>query len=285
MDALAVTLLILGCLLLLAGGIWFLVEAFREHVGWGVLCFLVPPVQLIFLCLHWVRVRASVGLQILGLIVVIGAAFVSPAMRHAVAQSLPKEYALASGLEKEKPRDLTAEIQSKREAVEQLEAKLAQDGAALNVEYQALAKKKTALKANDAASVTAFNAEVAVYQQKATILKTLKQQADAARQELTTLLDERARQSVNPANPKSSVLPASAGSKKVVMYSTSHCPACAMAKSYFAKKGIPYDERDVEHSPQAREEFEKMGGRGVPLILVGSEKMEGFSEQRLNQLL
>lgn len=182
--------------------------------------------------------------------------------------------------------DLTAQIQEKRAELEQLEAKLVQDGAALNVEYQALAKKKAALKANDTASVTAFNAEAAVYQQKATALKMVKQQIDTTRQELTALLDERSKHSANSANRKSSALPASfGGSKKVVMYSTSRCPACSMAKSYFARKGIPYDERDVERSPQAREEFERMGGRGVPLILVGTEKMEGFSEQRLNQLL
>jgi hypothetical protein len=48
---------------------------------------------------------------------------------------------------------------------------------------------------------------------------------------------------------------------------------------------VRYEERDVEKSPDARAEFERLGGRGVPLIMVGTEKMDGFNEQRLNQIL
>jgi len=32
-------------------------------------------------------------------------------------------------------------------------------------------------------------------------------------------------------------------------------------------------------------EFKRLGGRGVPLILVGTQKMSGFSEQGLDALL
>jgi glutaredoxin len=64
----------------------------------------------------------------------------------------------------------------------------------------------------------------------------------------------------------------------VVMYATAWCPYCAQARAYFKSNGIPYTEFDVEKSPTARAEFKKLGGRAVPLILVGRERVDGFSE-------
>jgi glutaredoxin-like YruB-family protein len=78
---------------------------------------------------------------------------------------------------------------------------------------------------------------------------------------------------------------AAAAPARVVMYSTSWCPYCAKARAYFAKKGIAYTEYDVEKSGTAHAEFKRLGGRGVPLILVGRETMNGFSEQSFDALL
>src|SRR3970282_1037191 len=72
---------------------------------------------------------------------------------------------------------------------------------------------------------------------------------------------------------------------EVVMYATSWCPYCAQARDYFAKAGIAYVEHDVEKSASANAEFKRLGGRGVPLIVVGREKLHGFSEQGFEHLL
>jgi len=64
----------------------------------------------------------------------------------------------------------------------------------------------------------------------------------------------------------------------VVMYATSWCPYCAKARAYFAQSGIAYVEHDVEKSARARADFKRLGGQAVPLIVVGREKMNGFSE-------
>jgi glutaredoxin len=79
--------------------------------------------------------------------------------------------------------------------------------------------------------------------------------------------------------------PQAAVAGPVVMYATSWCPYCAKARAYFGKKGIAYTEYDVEKSPSAKAEFRRLGGRGVPLILVGREKMSGFSEEGFDALL
>lgn len=72
---------------------------------------------------------------------------------------------------------------------------------------------------------------------------------------------------------------------EVVMYATSWCPYCAQARAYFARAGIAYVEHDVEKSASANAEFRRLGGRGVPLIVVGREKLNGFSEQGFEHLL
>lgn len=64
----------------------------------------------------------------------------------------------------------------------------------------------------------------------------------------------------------------------VVMYATDWCGYCARARAYFARNGIAYVEHDVEKSAHAAAEFRRLGGRGVPLIFVGRERLDGFNE-------
>ena len=88
-----------------------------------------------------------------------------------------------------------------------------------------------------------------------------------------------------PAKVESVPAQAAAPAAPVVMYATSWCPWCAKARAYFGQKGIAYTEYDVEKSPSANAEFKRLGGRGVPLIVVGREKMSGFSEEGFDALL
>jgi glutaredoxin len=66
--------------------------------------------------------------------------------------------------------------------------------------------------------------------------------------------------------------------KRVIMYATSWCGYCKKARNYFEKNRVRYVEYDIEKNPRAKEEFDRLGGKGVPLIVVGRTKMRGFSE-------
>ena len=66
--------------------------------------------------------------------------------------------------------------------------------------------------------------------------------------------------------------------RKVIIYTTPWCGYCKKAKQYFTKNNIRYTEVNIEKSKTAKAKFEKLGGKGVPLILVGNKKMSGFSE-------
>lgn len=83
-----------------------------------------------------------------------------------------------------------------------------------------------------------------------------------------------------PATPSQ----AATGTKPVVVYSAAWCPACKKAKSYLQAKNIPYTEYDVERSTQGRRDYQRLNGRGVPLILVGESRMTGFSSTLFEQL-
>ena len=62
----------------------------------------------------------------------------------------------------------------------------------------------------------------------------------------------------------------------VTMYSTEWCGVCKRAKAFFKQNGVPFREWDVEKTDYGAAKFKQLGGSGVPLITVGSEKMMGF---------
>ncbi len=74
------------------------------------------------------------------------------------------------------------------------------------------------------------------------------------------------------------------GAKRVVMYSAEWCGVCTRAKAYFKKNKIPFQELDIDKSEKARKGFEKLQGRGVPIILVGRKRMNGFSPGRFEKM-
>ena len=70
----------------------------------------------------------------------------------------------------------------------------------------------------------------------------------------------------------------------LTMYSTSWCGYCKRARAYFGQKNIRYTEVDVEKSPEGKQRFKELGGKGVPLIVMGSKVMRGFSVERFEAM-
>jgi glutaredoxin len=78
---------------------------------------------------------------------------------------------------------------------------------------------------------------------------------------------------------------APAPAARVTMLSTTWCGVCTRARAWLGGKGIPFSELDVEKSEAGRAEYRRLAGRGVPIILVGEERMDGFNVTRLEQML
>lgn len=74
--------------------------------------------------------------------------------------------------------------------------------------------------------------------------------------------------------------------KKVIIYSTPTCVYCKMAKDFFTKNGIAYEEHNVAADEKAREDmFNKSHQMGVPVIDVEGSIIIGFDKKNLESLL
>lgn len=72
----------------------------------------------------------------------------------------------------------------------------------------------------------------------------------------------------------------------ITIYSTPWCTYCKMAKEYFQKNNVAFQEKDVAEDEQARDEMIKISGQlGVPVISVDEKVIVGFDKNQLASLL
>lgn len=71
---------------------------------------------------------------------------------------------------------------------------------------------------------------------------------------------------------------AAAKGSRLVVYTTTSCPACKMAKSWMRDHDVAYLERSVDTDPAARAELTKItgGSVAVPTFMVDDEVLTGF---------
>ncbi|HTP64430.1 MAG TPA: glutaredoxin family protein [Geobacteraceae bacterium] len=74
-----------------------------------------------------------------------------------------------------------------------------------------------------------------------------------------------------PKKPK-----ASTSSVKVEVFMTSWCGYCRKMINFLNEKGIPYTAYDIEKDNAAAATYRSLGGRGVPLVRVGSHLVRGY---------
>ena len=75
------------------------------------------------------------------------------------------------------------------------------------------------------------------------------------------------------------------GAREVKILTTTWCGVCKRAKAYLAAKAIYFSEYDVETSEIGKQEYKRLAGKGVPIILVGKQRMDGFSSSKLDEML
>ena len=72
---------------------------------------------------------------------------------------------------------------------------------------------------------------------------------------------------------------------RVTLYSSANCPHCKRAREFLRSRKVPFQELDVGRSVKARKRLESLGARGVPVILVGDTRVDGFDPGRLARAL
>ena len=74
---------------------------------------------------------------------------------------------------------------------------------------------------------------------------------------------------------------------QVTIYTMERCGYCTRAMNYMDEIGQPYHNRDIDRDPEARDDYLKLtrGNAGVPVIDVGGQVMQGWNQDRLDDLL
>ncbi len=73
--------------------------------------------------------------------------------------------------------------------------------------------------------------------------------------------------------------------KTPVLYSTAWCGYCKKARAFMRANGVDFVEYDIEKDPIAKTKYLQKGGRGVPFLVKGNQKLYGYSEVRYKQFL
>ncbi len=70
----------------------------------------------------------------------------------------------------------------------------------------------------------------------------------------------------------------------VTIFTIQGCGYCKAAKRHFQQQDIAYKEYDIQRSDEARRKYQRQGATGVPVILVGDRRLNGFSAEAFDRL-
>lgn len=73
--------------------------------------------------------------------------------------------------------------------------------------------------------------------------------------------------------------------KTVQIYMTEWCHYCRDAQNYMKSRGIAFTAYDIEKDRAAHQRYIELGGGGVPILVIGSKKMYGFSKDKFEYIL
>jgi len=74
--------------------------------------------------------------------------------------------------------------------------------------------------------------------------------------------------------------------RKIIVYSTPTCHYCTMAKNYFTKMGVQYEDINVGMDREAAQEMVKKSGQmGVPVVDIDGQIVVGFQPEVFERLI
>ncbi|TWX65620.1 glutaredoxin family protein [Colwellia demingiae] len=71
--------------------------------------------------------------------------------------------------------------------------------------------------------------------------------------------------------------------KRVVLYTTEKCPHCQTAKRYLEQQGIAFRLCNIK-TAKGQKEFAATRLRGVPVLKIGDQLLNGFSVQAFTEM-
>jgi mycoredoxin len=71
---------------------------------------------------------------------------------------------------------------------------------------------------------------------------------------------------------------------RVILYATDWCGYCAKARKLMSKNKIEYFEYDIEKSQEGKDQYDKLGGKGIPVLLINGEVVKGYNPAKILKL-
>lgn len=75
------------------------------------------------------------------------------------------------------------------------------------------------------------------------------------------------------------------GDRTIVMLATSWCGYCKRLRAALDAAGVEYRVLDVEDGGEGEKAYHAVGGRGVPVTVIGQDVVHGYNAPRLTSLL
>jgi mycoredoxin len=259
----------------LISSLLYIVAGFRTSVGWGI-ANLLPLGSLIFTICRWDAAKRPFILSLVSGLLAFGT-FTLFGDRLNEGNLITAE-TLAQFVKSGKPSEASGEadvdnLTRLRDQELIFEERVGATTAELKAMYADLLAKRKSLPPGNEEAVRQFNQEAARYSEAKRQLGENRTELERIRNAISKAVDEKAADTTAGSDPQ------------ITVYSTSWCGPCKMAKAHLKKRGVPFKEIDVEKSPEGAREFRKLGGGGVPLIVINGEKIRGFNARRIDALL
>lgn len=71
----------------------------------------------------------------------------------------------------------------------------------------------------------------------------------------------------------------------VIVYSNPNCTACEQTKRFLTVKGIEFEAKMIEDSPEVMPLIQEKGYRSAPIVVAGDDSWSGFRLDKLNTLV
>lgn len=88
-----------------------------------------------------------------------------------------------------------------------------------------------------------------------------------------------------PGREPASIDPEAASRADVVLFATTWCGYCAKTRDLLNKSGVPFVEHDIETSAEGKNQYDAIGGRGVPILLINGEIVRGYDPNLIVKLI
>jgi len=71
----------------------------------------------------------------------------------------------------------------------------------------------------------------------------------------------------------------------VIVYSNPNCQACEQTKRFLTVKGIEFEAKMIQDSPEIFALIDEKGYASAPVVVVGDDSWSGFRLDKLNTLI